>query len=384
MGTVDDRTAVKSGRRVLGRLVAVLALAVAPAPPAAAQQASPPPAVLVQPAELTPLAAKSEYIGRAAVFNKVELRAQVRGVLGERHFSDGELVKAGQLLFTIDPRPYRAAVDQRVARRNAARAALANAETQLRRAAELLRSSTGSQATYDQRLSEQLQAVAQLEEASAQLEDAEIQLSYTQITSPIAGRIGRAVVSPGNIVGPDSGVLATIVSERQMRVFFLVSQRELLQARRDMAAGAPLTVQLRLADGSIYHEKGKVDFIDVAVDPRTDGQMARAVFENSDELLTDGQTVRVIVEAEKAPEILAVPQTSVAIDQTGPYVYVVGADNVAELRRIKTGVTRKGMIAVTDGLKAGENVVVQGQQRVRPGAAVVPKLAPSSAPAPGR
>lgn len=373
------RSFMKQGRRSSACL-AVLAISVGC--PVSAQQDASPPAVLVQPAELKPLAAQSEYVGRAAVFNKVELRAQVRGVLGARHFTDGGEVKEGQLLFTIDPRPYQAVVNQRTARCSAARAALANAETQLQRAAELLRTSTGSQATYDQKLSEQLQAVAQLEEANAQLEDAEIQLSYTQISSPITGRIGRATVSPGNTVGPETGILATIVSERQMRVFFLVSQRELLQARRDMAAGAPLTVQLRLADGSIYREKGKVDFIDVTVDPKTDGQMARAVFDNSDELLTDGQTVRVIVQSEKVPEVLVVPQASVAIDQTGPYVYVVGAGNVAELRRVKTGVARKGMIAVTEGLKAGENVIVQGQQRVKPGATVVPRPAPSAAPMP--
>src|SRR4029453_15845468 len=180
-----------------------------------------------------PISAQSEFIGRAAAVDKVELRARVKGFLGARKFNDGDQVKKDEVLFTIEPEPYQAAVDQKIAQREAARAALVNADVQLKRAAELLRTSTGTQVTYDQRLSEQLQAKAQLDDVNAQLRDAEIQLSYTEIKSPIDGRIGRAAYSPGNIVGPDTGVLATVVSERPIRVLFPVSQRELLEARRD-------------------------------------------------------------------------------------------------------------------------------------------------------
>ena len=212
-------------------------------------------------------------------------------------------MKEGQVLFTIEPETYQAAVDQKMAQRDAAQAALANADVQLKRAAELLRTNTGTQVTYDQRLSEQLQAKAQVEDAAAQLRDAELQLSYTEIKSPIDGRIGRAAVSPGNIVGPDSGVLATVVSESPIRVLFSVTQRELLDARRDAGRRANgIVVRLRLADGSLYKEKGKIDFIDVTVDAKTDGQMVRAMFDNTDGLLTDGQTVRVIVEGEKVAD----------------------------------------------------------------------------------
>ncbi|MSP76033.1 MAG: efflux RND transporter periplasmic adaptor subunit [Rhodospirillaceae bacterium] len=349
--------------------------------PAGAQQGAPPPAVLVQPAELKPIADQSEFIGRAAAVDKVELRARVKGFLGPRKFSDGDLVKEGQVLFTIEPEPYQAAVDQKIAQRDAAKAALTNAETQLTRAEELLRSRTGTQVTYDQRLSEQLQAKAQLEDASAQLRDAQIQLSYTQIKSPIAGRIGRAAVSPGNIVGPDSGVLATVVSENPIRVLFSITQRELLDARRDTTSGDGLVVRLRLADGSIYKDKGKLDFIDVTADAKTDGQMVRAVFDNKEGLLTDGQTVRVIVEGEKVPTVVAVPQAAVALDQTGSYLFIVTDKNVAEQRRVKTGVARDGLVAITEGLKAGEKVIIQGQQRVRPGMTVAPTEAPAAAPA---
>lgn len=350
--------------------------------PAGAQQGAPPPAVLVQPAELKPIADQSEFIGRAAAVDKVELRARVKGFLGPRKFSDGDLVKESQVLFTIEPEPYQATVDQKIAQRDAAKAALTNAETQLTRAEELLRSRTGTQVTYDQRLSEQLQAKAQLEDASAQLRDAQIQLSYTEIKSPIAGRIGRAAVSPGNIVGPDSGVLATVVSENPIRVLFSITQRELLEARRDSSAsGDGLIVRLRLADGSLYAEKGKLDFIDVTADAKTDGQMVRAVFDNKQGLLTDGQTVRVIVEGEKVPTVVAVPQAAVALDQTGSYLFIVNDKNVAEQRRVKTGVSRDGLVAITEGLKAGEKVIIQGQQRVRPGMVVAPTEAPAAAPA---
>lgn len=338
---------------------------------AGAQQGTPPPAVLVQSAELKPLSEQFEFIGRAAAVDKVDLQARVKGELGPRMFTDGDDVKQGQLLFTIERGPYQAAVDQATAKRDAAKAVLANAEVQLQRAADLLRTNTGTRATYDQRLSEQLQAKASVEDAEAQLRDAQIKLSYTEIHSPITGRIGRASVSPGNIVGPDSGVLATVVSVHPIRVLFPVTQRQLLDARRNASAdGGTSTVSLRLADGSIYDEKGKLDFIDVTVDPKTDTQIVRAVFDNQKGLLTDGQTLRVILEGEKVPMVVAIPQAAIAIDQAGSYVFTVDDKSAVEQRRIKTSFTRDGLVAVTDGLKAGDKVIVQGQQRVRPGMTV--------------
>jgi membrane fusion protein (multidrug efflux system) len=345
---------------------------------ALAQQGAPP-AVLVQPAEAKPISAQAEFIGRAAAVDKVELRARVKGFLGPRLFSDGDEVKEGQVVFTIEPETYQAAVAQKVAQRDAAKAALANADVQLSRAADLLRTNTGTKQTYDQRLSEQLQARASVEDAEAQLRDAQINLSYTEIKSPIKGRIGRAAASPGNLVSPDSGVLATVVSDQPMRVLFSVTQRELLEARRDTAtAGADsLVVLLKLADGSFYKEKGKLDFIDVTADPKTDGQIVRATFQNKDHMLTDGQTLRVVIESEKAPTAIVVPQAAVAIDQTGPYLFVVNDKNVVEQRRVKTGIARDGLLVIDEGLKAGEKVIIQGQQKVRAGMTVTPTAAPA-------
>lgn len=374
------------GRRLVGLLPGLL-LPLAFALPAGAQTKATenaPPVVLVRPVEVRTLAPQSEYVGRLAVFDKVELRARVKGVLGRREFADGTKVAEGQLLFTIDPTPYRIAVNQKRALRDGAQAALINADAQLKRAVELLRTNNVSQVSYDQRLAEQLQAKATLDDAQAQLDDAELQLSYTQITAPIAGLIGRSSVSPGNLVGPESGVLATIVNERQIRALFSVPQADLLNVRRDLRTGEALSVRLRLADGKLYPEKGKVDFIDVAVDPTTDGQMARAVFENADELLTDGQTVRVIVEGNEPAKVMVVPQAAMAIDQTGRYVYVVDGKGVVEQRRITVDFVRDGMIAVTGGLKEGDRVIVQGQQRVRAGMAVEAQPAPAAAGQPKR
>jgi len=354
---------------------------------AQAQQAAPPPAVLVQVADLKPLGARSEFIGRAAAVDKVELRARVKGYLGSRKFTDGDPVKEGQVVFTIEPDTYQAAVDQKSAQRDSAKAALANAELQFKRAAELLRTNTGTQATYDQRQSEQLQAKAALEDAEAQLRDAQINLSYTEIRSPITGRIGKAAASPGNLVSPDSGVLATVVTESPIRVLFSVTQRELLEARKQGTGGPNgegLVVQLKLADDSLYPEKGKFDFVDVTVDPRTDGQIVRAVFDNKKGLLTDGMTLRVIIEAEKPPTVVAIAEAAVALDQAGAYLFVVDDKNVVEQRRVKTSTARDGMLAVDQGLKAGEKVIIQGQQRVRPGMTVAPTLAPAAPSMPSR
>jgi len=362
-------------RSTIAALAMAATVALAPGFPAHAQQLAP--AVLVQTVEATPLSAQSELIGRAAAVDKVELRARVKGALGPRKFTDGGLVKEGDVLFTIERDSYQAAVDQKTAVRDSAKAALVNADGQFRRASELLRTSAGTQVTYDQRLAEQLQARAAVAQAEADLRDAQIQLSYTEIRSPITGRIGRAGVSPGNIVGPDSGVLATVVTEHPMRVLFPVTQRELMDARRDgQADGSGVIVQLRLADGSLYKEKGKLDFIDVTVDAKTDGQIVRALFDNADGALTDGQTLRIVIEDKHPAMVLAVQQSAIALDQTGPFVYVVNDKNVVEQRPIKPSVSRDGLTGVESGLKAGDKVIVQGQQKVRPGMTVTPSPAP--------
>src|SRR5215831_16319208 len=197
--------------------------------PGKAQQAAPPPAVLVQPAELRSMTKHAEFVGRAEALEKVDLRARVPGFLGPRGFKDGDDVKEGQVVFRIEKEPFETAVDQRKAQLASAQARLVNADQQLRRAVELAPRGNIELAKVDERRAEQAQAKAAVTEAEANLRDAQIQLSYTEIKTPISGRIGRAAVSPGNLVGPDSGVLATVVQDDPMQVLFSVTQRELLE-----------------------------------------------------------------------------------------------------------------------------------------------------------
>ncbi len=344
--------------------------------PAFAQQGGPPPAVLVQPAELRSMTKQAEFVGRAEALEKVDLRARVTGFLGPRLFKDGDEVKEGQVVFTIEKEPFEAAVDQRKAQLASAQATLANADQQLARTAELTRKGNAPVAQLDQRTAEQGQAKAAVMEAEANLRDAQIQLSYTDIKSPISGRIGRPAVSPGNLVRPDSGVLATVVKDDPMQVLFSVTQREMLEAR-DTEVTGKVRARVRLANGSLYSEKGRVDFLDVQVNPRTDGQTVRAMFPNPDDILTSGQTVRVIIEEKGGDKVLVIPQSAVAIDQTGSYVFVVGQDNKVEQRRVRLGADREGLTVVDEGVEPGERVVVQGQQRIRAGMIVAPQLASS-------
>jgi len=345
---------------------------------AEAQQAAPPPAVLVQPAELRSMTNQAEFVGRAEALEKVDLRARVQGFLGPRLFKDGDEVKEGQVVFTIDKESFEAAVDQRKAQLVSAQARLVNADQQLKRATELAPGRNIELAKLDDRRAEQAQAKAAVMEAEANLRDAQIQLSYTEIKTPISGRIGRAAVSPGNLVRPDSGVLATVVKDDPMQVLFSVTQRELLEARETDPTGK-VRARVRLADGSLYSEKGRIDFLDVQVNPKTDGQTVRAMFPNPDDMLTSGQTVRVVIEEKGGDKVVVIPQSATAVDQTGSYVFVVGQDDKVEQRRVRIGTVRDGLAVVNEGIEPGERVVVQGQQRIRAGIIVTPELASSPA-----
>lgn len=340
---------------------------------AIAQRSAPLPAVLVAPAEKRQLARQVEFIGRIEAIEKVELRARVKGFLGPPRFKDGAQVKEGEVLFTIEREPFEAALAQREAQLAAAEATLKNAAAQLGRYQTLASKDVASAAQLDLRIAEEARARAAVLEAKAAIQEAQINLSYTEIKAPISGRIGRANVTQGNLVGPESGVLATIVRQDQVHALFPVTQRQLLDARK--LGDARMTVRARLADGSLLPEQGTVDFLDVTVDPRTDGQLARALFPNPNGVLTDGQTVRISIERSGSPDVIAVPLAAVATDQAGQYVYVVDAANTAQQRRVELGATRDGLVAVRKGIEEGERVIVQGLQRVRPGIAVNPQPA---------
>lgn len=359
-------------RAKLGKLASglVLALALSFGTAHAQQQAAPPPAVVVEPAQMQVIAQRVDFVGRIEAIEKVELRARVTGFIKQVDFKDGDTVKEGQTLFEIEPDPFQATIDQREAQVASARADLKNAELNLKRGLELVKTNAMARSQVDQRQADADKAAATVLQMEAAVREAEIQLSYTTIKAPIPGRIGRTTFTAGNLVDPSSGVLATIVRDDEVRAVFNVTQREILDYRK--SGGGELTVRLRLADGSFYDQPGKLDFIDVVVDQKTDSQLVRAVFPNPQHVLTDGQTIRVVIErAQEAPSV-TVPQAALAADQAGSYVFVVDAANKVEQRRVKTGQQRDGRIAVTEGLKEGDLVIIEGLQRVRAGMEVKP------------
>ncbi|MFZ3237164.1 MAG: efflux RND transporter periplasmic adaptor subunit [Stellaceae bacterium] len=350
-------------------VIAILAGAVA----AAAQPA--PPAVLVATAALRDVSGTAEFVGRAKAVEKVDLRARVVGFLGPWLFKEGDPVKAGQTVFTLDAAPFEAALAQRKAEAEAASATLDYADLQTRRGRELIKTKTIPQQQLDERESALLKARAGLDQAKAAQQAAEVDLSYTQIKSPIAGRIGQAKYSPGNLVGPNSGVLATVVKEDPIQVVFNVSQRQLLQERQHEQQPDVIVARLRLADGSTYSEPGKLDFVGVQADPNTDSIPLRAVFPNPKGFLSDGMSVRVVLEIGEPAQALVIPQAAIAQDQAGTYVFVVDAQDKAVMRQVKVEMQRDGTAVVKDGLAAGDRVIVQGQARVRPGLTVAPSAA---------
>ncbi|MCZ8107218.1 MAG: efflux RND transporter periplasmic adaptor subunit [Burkholderiales bacterium] len=337
------------------------------------------PAVVVSPVALQALSDSADFLGRIQAAEKVELRARVEGFITEQRFKEGQMVKKGDVLFVIDKAPYEATLDQRKADLAAAQAIEANAVVQLQRTKELAERGNAPQATLDQRIAEEAKAKADIAKAQAALRTAEINLSYTEIVAPIAGRIGTASVTPGNLVNPATGPLATIVSIDPINVTFPVTQRELLQARQ-RAGGEPqrIVVGLRLADGSTYDQSGRVELLDVAANQGTDSVTVRATIPNPKGTLIDGSSVRVLLAIGEPEKRLVIPTASVAIDQQGPFVLVVGDGNKVQIRRLQLGAQRGGLTVIEKGLAEGERVIVEGMVRVRPGMQVAPTVAPPS------
>lgn len=345
----------------------------------AAPTATPPPAVTVisvQPTEFTP---GFGFNGRVVAVDEVELRARVTGFLQKRLFEEGADVETGDLLFVIEKAPYEAVVAQRQAELASAEAKKVNTAAQLQRGEELVRNNNIPQSEVDLRRAEDQMAAAAIQQARAALEQAEINLSYTEIHAPIAGRIGRAAFSVGNLVGPDSGVLATLVSQDPIYVTFPVSQRQLLAHRGER--GDPV-VRVTLPDGTLYQHPGKLNFLDVQVDPGTDTLTVRAELPNPDRVLVDGQFVGVRVERGAPERVLAVPQAALQVDQAGPYVLVVGDDGKVEARRVTLGDAEGTQVVVERGLNEGERIIIEGIQKVRPGMAVAASEARPNDPAP--
>jgi membrane fusion protein (multidrug efflux system) len=384
-------------RLPLAALLPLLLLALAPGA-ALAQPGAPqgPPAVGVVTAERKPVTESTEFVGRIEAVNRVEVRARVTGFLQERLFQEGQEVKAGDVLFRIERAPFEAQLQQAQANVASAQATLQNAQVALQRARELQATGAGTRVALDNAQAQERTAAASVLAAQAQVRVADINLGYTEINSPIDGKIGRAILTPGNVVSPTlTEPLATIVSQDPMRVAFTVSARAAVELRnRYEARGGPsaVVVRVRLQDGRVYPQQGRIDFIDPQIDRNTDTILVRALIPNpprgpqrpgqpGDRELIDGQFVSVFVEGAEPVEAIVIPRAAVLQDQGGTYVLVVGAENRAERRNVRLGNSTAEQAVVEEGLRGGETVITEGLQRVRPGQPVNP--APAGAP-PGR
>lgn len=347
------------------------------------QNQAPAPGVVVAKAERRDVRPAEQFTGRAEAKDHVDLIARVEGFLEQRNFTEGQQIKAGTLLFKLEQPPFIATVEQREADLARAQAEERNARVQLERAQQLLRTQNIPQSEADRREALHLTTQAAVKQAQAALDAAKIDLGYTEIRAPIDGRISRSTFTEGALVGPTKPPLATIVNNDPIYVTFPVSQRQLLDFRRKAAEqgrSRDVVVHLRLADGTPYGEPGKVDFLDVRADPGTDTVTVRAVFPNPKAVIVPGQFANVSVESAQPMASVVVPQAALQIDQAGTFVMVVDSARKVEVRRVETGATIENAIIVDKGLQAGDQVVVEGAQKVRPGQEVQVGEMPATQP----
>jgi membrane fusion protein (multidrug efflux system) len=372
---------------------ALLAVILFVAPYALAQQPSGPPAVGVVTVERRPMTESSDFNGRIQPINSVNIVARVTAFLEKQLFVEGSDVRKGDLLYSLEQPPFQAIVDVQKAAVAQAEAQLENDNLTLWRAQQLLQKDAGTQAAADNAKATQRTAAAQLKSAEAQLETSQINLDYTEIRSPIDGRIGRTSVTVGNVVTPTSGTLATVVSQDRMYVVFAVPTRRALALREQFADKGgfdALKIRVRLPDGRIYGETGKLDFADNTIAQDTDTLLLRGIIPNPvlgsetaggvrlRELVAD-EFVTVLLESVQPGQVIAVPRAAILADQQGTFVYVVDEHNVARQRRVHLGQSTPETAGIVDGLTDGERIVVEGIQRVQANSPVAP--APTSSAA---
>lgn len=358
-------------------LIVVSALALGLASCSSGQSAGPPP---MPPAEVTfvtiaptPVVNIVELPGRVAPVRTAEVRARVDGIVEQRLYTEGSDVGSGAALFRIDSRPLRAGLDVQLAAVQRAQAEASNAQAEVTRFRPLVAVDAISKQEFDTAQARLAQARAQVGSAQAQVRQAQLTLGYTTVTAPISGRVGRAEVTEGALASQANGTLLTRIEQLDpIYVNFSQSSEDLLALRRQSGGGIARTVRLLLEDGADYGLTGTLSFLDQAVDPTTGSVSLRASFRNPQRLLLPGQFVRVRIEAGADPAGIAVPQRAVQLTPGGGSVMVLGAGNVAQPRPIKLGRLDNGLWIVTDGLRPGDKVIVDGLQKVQPGAPVKP------------
>jgi membrane fusion protein, multidrug efflux system len=349
--------------------------------PVSAQDAIPggraAPTVVVQSVVDGPIESPAENIGRVEALEAVDVRARVSGFIEEIAFSPGAAVKEGDLLFAIEPAGYQAAVVTAEAQVARAEATRQQATDNRNRNAELVRRSAVARAAYDESQAALGIATADLAAAQAGLTKAELDLSYTRIAAPISGRIGQPLFTRGNFVGPDVGTIARLVQLDPVRVVFSVAEREITTFRQREATETKfeadaMKFNLRLPNDSLYEQEGILEFLAPEVDSRTGTVTVGAIFPNPDGLLMPGQFVKLIVGSARQATGPSVPQAAVLQDREGRFLYVLGENNVVRQRRIETGAKVGDLWVVRQGVKSGEEIVVQGTQRLSDGIAVQP------------
>lgn len=327
------------------------------------------PSVIVETINEVDLAASRTFTGRIEAMEKVGLRARVDGFLKPRLFEEGALVKKGDVLFEIDPASYQ--VNVTLAESNVANAEAARALAQITfdRQQELANRNSGaiSKQQIDQSAASLKQAEAVVKARQSDLETAKLMLGYTKIVAPFDGKVGRATYSTGEYVGQSSQPLVQIVQQDPVYVSFPLPQAILLQSRKGGNDKSDYYVQITLADGAAYPEKGKIEFADVSASSSTDSVTVRARISNPQGYLIDQQIVQVAVVNREPDRRLVLPQSALLLDQQGSYALTVDGEGKVGIARLKLGAQQGAFMVIEDGLKAGDRVVVNGHQKARPG-----------------
>ncbi len=352
----------------------------------AAQAAPPPPPQVTVSKPIKKVVTDyDEYVGRFVARDYVEVRARVSGYLSKIHFTDGQMVKVGDPLFTIDRRPFQAALDQAKASIEQGKANLAFAKSDLARGKNLPVGTVITQQSLDQRIQAEGVAQANLTAAEAATRQADLDLQFTELAAPIAGRIGDRRVSVGNLVtGGTTGnttLLATIVSVDPIRFEFTMDEASYLRymnaasvKRADSVdRGLSLNAQLKLIDEKDFVHQGHIDFVDNAINPSSGTIRGRAVFDNADGRLTPGMFGRIRIAASPPAEALLIPDDAIGTEQVRKFVYTLNHDNVATPKYVTLGPLVDGLRVISAGLDADDTVVVNGLMRIRPGAKVTPQ-----------
>jgi membrane fusion protein, multidrug efflux system len=347
------------------------------------QAAAPPPKVTVAKPALRTIVDQDEYVGRFVAVDVVEVRARVSGYLDKVHFTDGQIVKQGDLLFTIDKRPFKNTLDQARANLETAKSNVAFTQADLARGQQLLRDRTISEQIFEQRAQAARNAQSGVAANEAMVRQAELDLEFTELRAPVTGRIGDRRVTPGNLVtggtGGSTTLLANIVSIDPIRLEFTFDETSLLRYQRlatggksDVTGLGNTAVRLKLLDETDFSHYGRMDFIDNVIDRATGTIRGRAQFANADGLFTPGMFARVEVPGSSPYQALMIPDAAIGTEQVRKFVYVLDRDNVARQRFVTLGQVVDDLRVIKDGLSADDRVVVNGLMRVRVGQKVTP------------